>query len=356
MRVVFCWTVISGYMAACWRAFQAMPGIESRVLAWRAGSTILQGKFSEQVMQGVNCRLFDPAEWKDYDLLISNILDHKPDVVVLPGWLEANCRKLPFDLRLANVRFVMTMDTPFTDSFRQKFGRLRIRRYLDRMSRVAVPGEKAAYLARRLKFPEEKVFVGLYGIDYDSFATAMPMRLAAGDWPKRFIYTGRYCDVKAIDVLVSGYQKYRAAVNDPWPLVCCGTGPDAKLLENQTGVENHGFIQPDDLPTELSKAGAYVIASRYEPWGVSIVEAAAAGLPIIYSSVCGAAVECVRTYHTGLRFGSEDTATLARRMKWMHDHHEDLPMMGWQAQQLAAPYAAQVWARRWAAMMDDMRH
>jgi aryl-alcohol dehydrogenase-like predicted oxidoreductase len=38
VKIVFCWSAISGYMAACWRALAARPGIEVHVR-----SVFLQG-------------------------------------------------------------------------------------------------------------------------------------------------------------------------------------------------------------------------------------------------------------------------------------------------------------------------
>ena len=37
------------------------------------------------------------------------------------------------------------------------------------------------------------------------------------------------------------------------------------------GVSDIGFVQPSELPRVFLEHGAYVIASRYEPWGVAIV-------------------------------------------------------------------------------------
>lgn len=340
-------------MSACWRAFQAMPGFESMVLAWSQGGAESLA-FSQQIMDGINCRLFTREEWKTTQSVSDLIADFKPDVVVLPGWLDEKYREVPFDPRLANVRFVMTMDTPFVYSLRQQFGRWRMRNYFSRIDRVAVPGEKAAYLARTLHFPDNKVFLGLYGINYDELATAHAKRLAAGPWPRRFLFTGRYNEVKALDVLMDGYRRYRDLVNDPWPITCCGAGPEKHLLDGVPGVEDRGFVQPQELTSVFAECGAFVLASRYDPWPLVIVEASAAGLPLVHSDACGSAVECVRSYYSGLRFTSGDTRQLAQRLKWLHDNYDQLPQMGARAQQLAAPYGSQFWAQRWAAMLREL--
>ena len=61
-----------------------------------------------------------------------------------------------------------------------------------------------------------------------------------------------------------------------------GTFPvDTKILN----IENKGFIQPKYLNDLLLNSSALILPSRYEPWGVIVHEAAAAGLPIIISDV-----------------------------------------------------------------------
>lgn len=57
------------------------------------------------------------------------------------------------------------------------------------------------------------------------------------------------------------------------------------------GTENpHGFYRAADV---------FVLPTRHEPWGISLIEAMAAGLPIVTSAVAGAA-EVVRRAGTGL--------------------------------------------------------
>ena len=130
---------------------------------------------------------------------------------------------------------------------------------------------------------------------------------------------GRYVPQKDLHTLVKAYSLYRATVRHPWGLTCCGTGPDAALLEGVPGVEDIGFAQPQDLPAILERHGAFVLASQYEPWGVVIAETAASGLPIICTTACGASIDLVRPYYNGLLVTPGDAAALSRALRWMHD-------------------------------------
>ena len=55
----------------------------------------------------------------------------------------------------------------------------------------------------------------------------------------------------------------------------------------------------------------------------------------------------VRPYYNGLVFAPQDVGGLARAMRWMHDHHSELPMMGARSQVLSESYSAEFWAQRW---------
>ena len=347
MRVVICWAPVSGYMAACWRALASREGIELLVLAFRTpvSSNV---RFSDDVMAGISCHLLDEAQAADAAHVRSLVLGHVPDVVVLPGWLHPPYVALTREPRLADARFIMGMDTPWRGSLRQRLARLKIGRYLDRMHKVIVAGERSWQLARMLKVPEHKIVRGVYGIDYVALAPVATARAARpAGWPRRFLYTGRYEPEKGLSQLVESYTRYRSSVLDPWSLTCCGAGSQRDLLHGPPGIEDRGFVQPADLPAILAEHGAFVIASRYEPWGVVIAEVLASGMPVICTEACGASVELVRPHYNGLTVATGDTVSLASALTWMHENAARLPQMGARGPAMAAAYAAEVWADRW---------
>ena len=49
----------------------------------------------------------------------------------------------------------------------------------------------------------------------------------------------------------------------------------------------------------------------------------------------------------GLLTTAGDVAGLARALRWIHDHDEELPAMGRRGQALAGAFSAQAWATRW---------
>ncbi len=347
MRVLFCWPNLSGYMGACWRALAKGPGVDLQVLAFGPGDRTTSA-FTESLVADIPCRLLDARERQDEDIVARLAVGFRPDVLVLCGWFHRPYTRLLSRPEFRDVPCVMGMDTPWQGRARQHLARLWLRRLVGRMALVVVSGERSWQYARRLGAPEARIRRGLYGIDAESLFPCHARRLAGDQgWPRRFLYVGRLEPVKGIDVLAQAYTLYRQKAARPWPLSVCGIGPQADLLQRLEGVEYHGFVQPFDLPDIWTRAGAFVLASRFDPWPLVLVEASASGLPVLCTEACGSAVEVVRPFYNGLTVASEDPPALARAMHWIDEHHSELGVFGERSQALAAAYAVEHWARRW---------
>jgi glycosyltransferase involved in cell wall biosynthesis len=344
MRLTLCWTDISGYMTANWRALSAMPDVELNVIAFKPS----QGNFDPKLVSGINCRLLTVDERNNVELVEKLVTETRPDVLYLTGWFVPAYRKLIFNRDLDSVSRWIGVDTPWWGTLKQQIGRLVLPRLLKRIDRVFVAGERAWQYMRVLGVPQGKVLRGLYGVDYDAFAPMLEQRKQQPEgWPKRFLYTGRFAREKGLEILTAAYAKYRAAASEPWPLTCVGWGELAHLLDGRPGIENLGFCQPAELREVMRSAGVFVLPSHFDPWPLVIVESSAAGLPVVCTEACGSAVELIRPYYNGVTVPTADSDALARAMLWMHEHHAQLPEMGTRGQQLAAGYSAQAWATRW---------
>jgi glycosyltransferase involved in cell wall biosynthesis len=348
MRLTYCWTEPSGYLAACMAELAGRPGVEVSLVTWE---THASAPFSSVALGGSRARVLSRSERDDGPLVERLVAETEPDVVFISGWAVPAYTGLLKSPRLARAKFVMGADTPIRFDWRQRLAPFRIGGLLRRLDGVVVPGERGYQLMRYWGVPGRKVTRLLYGIDYRLFSGAAADRFGSSSpWPRALLYAGRYVDVKGLDVLVEAYRIYRRAVPDPWPLLTCGTGPLAGLLAAEPGVTDLGFRQPAELAQAFQRAGVFVLPSRHEPWGQVIVEAAAAGLPVICTQACGAGADVVRDFHNGLLVPTGDAPGLARAFRWMHDHPDRLPAMGSNAQIAAAAYGADRWADTQLAM------
>lgn len=342
MNITFLWTRPSGYMAACVRALSSTPDTTVTYISIRPHR---DSPFDGLDFGHANAPEIDCLQASNTKFVSELVQATHPHVVVVAGWSVKAYVKSVRTLRSSGVRLLLAADTPIRHDFRQKWAFLKIGRLLRRVDGILVPGERSYQLMRYWGVPDVKIFKFLYGMDYQTFADAHKIRINSTPyWPKSFLYSGRYVPSKGITELVAAFAKYQASVKNPWPLRACGTGALKKALTHRSGITDLGFVQPRDQKEVFCQAGAFIMPSRHEPWGQAIVEAAAAGLPLVCTSACGASAELVRQSHNGIITPSLSAEALADAMLWMHHNHHRLPAMGKASAELAAAYAADKWA------------
>jgi glycosyltransferase involved in cell wall biosynthesis len=97
-----------------------------------------------------------------------------------------------------------------------------------------------------------------------------------------------------------------------------GDGPERRALEDyarehcRNRVNFGGYVPYSELPAAYSVANAFVHPARYEPWGVSVQEALAAGLPVLASSKVGAARDFLTPGKNGFIYDVGDIDELRR--------------------------------------------
>jgi glycosyltransferase involved in cell wall biosynthesis len=153
-------------------------------------------------------------------------------------------------------------------------------------------------------FPYEPDYEALRNIDRKKVQEFCEKHDLAPD-RKRLLYSGRLVGVKRVDVLLEAFSRVALARPD-WDVVIVGDGPLRKTLERslsdavRSRVKWIGFQQFDQLVLAYHACDVLVHPSDYEPWALVINEAIACELPIIATSVVGAAVELVRHRENGL--------------------------------------------------------
>lgn len=158
----------------------------------------------------------------------------------------------------------------------------------------------------------DKVSVIANGLDLDAFSPAGPRPIR-----RRVLVVANLRPEKGYDVLIEAAARVLSRYPDA-RFECVGSGPALPELERQIaarGVE-HAFTmagRQDDVPARLAAADIFVLPSRTESMPNSVLEAMAAGLPVVASAV-GGVPEIIRDGHTGLLCAAGDAAALAERL------------------------------------------
>ena len=101
---------------------------------------------------------------------------------------------------------------------------------------------------------------------------------------KVVVAAGRYVYEKGFDMLIEAWGKIADSVSD-WELRIFGDGIDKEKLQRQIielnlkNVKLCGYAK--EIDEEYKKASIFCLTSRYEGWGLVLVEAQAKGLPCI---------------------------------------------------------------------------
>lgn len=349
-RVAVLWDSLSGYLHASLRALQD-EGADVVVFrrAVRAEAPFDDGAITEGL------RTWTWSDQPDAATVARSLDELDPDAVLVCGWHIGAYRHIARGLRGRTLRLV-SMPNQWWGTAKQWAG-VAVSRWAIRPAYDAayVCDERAAVFAQRLGYGAERLVWGMNSCDHPRFAAVAEARGGAVP-PPAFLFVGRLVADKAIDVLAAGYQRYRAAVDDPWPLLVAGTGPDETLLADVKGVELLGFVQPGELPGLFARAGCLVLPSRFEPWGVAIHEATAAGLPVVCTRVCGASTRLVLDGYNGVVVDPGDPRTLAGALTRIHRLDDDeRRAMATASHTLSLQYTPARWARNLVAKLPDLR-
>ncbi len=101
----------------------------------------------------------------------------------------------------------------------------------------------------------------------------------------RVVTVGNLIERKRVDVLL---EACALLGRDDLTLTVVGAGPELETLRARAAelglagrVRFRGSLQPEEIATEFAAADVFALASREETFGVVLVEAMAAGLPVV---------------------------------------------------------------------------
>ncbi|MDX6442616.1 MAG: hypothetical protein QOE43_2345 [Gaiellaceae bacterium] len=213
--------------------------------------------------------------------------------------------------RLRGTRLVSTKhnDDPFrVGPFR--FVERGLSRLTDRI--VTITDALHRFTVDRVGVPADKVETIHYGLDGVPDAWGVNPRDDVPEGARVLLAVARLTDQKGIDVAVRALTH----LPDDTVLVVLGEGPERGALlrlARELGLESRVFLlgRVPDVAAWLGRATLLVHPARWEGFGLSVLEAMLAGLPVVASNV-SALPELIVDGETGVLVGPDDAEALAR--------------------------------------------
>jgi glycosyltransferase involved in cell wall biosynthesis len=209
---------------------------------------------------------------------------------------------------------------------------------------VAVADKVRATIQQLYGYPDPPLIPN--GIPTDEYApdpdTRAQWRQAHGIEPRATVLThiGRFAVQKNHALLVKAFAQVRS--DAPLYLLLVGGGElENAVREQVAGLGLQGRVRflgvRADVADILRASDVFVLSSRWEGNPMSVMEAMAAGLPVVSTAV-GGVPELVRNGETGLLVPSEDAGALTRAVQALVDDSSRRQAMGAAARQHAVAH------------------
>lgn len=146
---------------------------------------------------------------------------------------------------------------------------------------------------------------------------------------KIVISIGQMIPRKGFDVLIKAAKQTDLSIG----YYCIGGTPYNELchLKETLNLSNVHFVEfqnKREIYSYLRAADLFVCCTRYDIWGLVINEAMAAGVPVISSNKCNAALELVKDNYNGFIFENENDIELASLINRVISNGQELYTMG----------------------------
>lgn len=189
--------------------------------------------------------------------------------------------------------------------------------------------------------------------DRDRVRNELGLSSAAFLW----LAVGRLWEQKDYPTMLQAFQPLASA---PARLAIAGRGPLLDELKSQTqrlGIDSEvAFLGVrHDIPALLSAADGFVLSSAWEGMPNVVMEALAAGVPVVATGV-GGVPELVESGKSGFVVPPRDPGALSEAMRrLMKLPPEQLKQMGQHGRQhIAANYGMSSMAKRWIGLFEEL--
>lgn len=308
-KIVFLYTELAGYFLSCISELNKRKDVEVFIVRWPVNKEApFAFNFSEAV------KVYNRKEYTD-ETLSKLISDINPSAIYCSGWIDKGYLKV-CKLFKQKIPVIVGFDNQWKGNIKQHIASLiSFKTIHPYFNYCWVPGKPQYEFALRLGFKPKQILTGFYVADYDLFHKLYEkyQQSKSKNFPKRFIYIGRYYDFKGVEEMWQAFINLDSRINTDWELWCLGIGDISPVVHPK--IKHFGFVQPENLEHYVSQTGVFVLPSRFEPWGVVVHEFAAAGFPLLCSKAVGANSAFLEDGINGYVFETNNVASIEKMME-----------------------------------------
>jgi glycosyltransferase involved in cell wall biosynthesis len=325
---------------------------------WQVNVLFIAQNHSQQwnlPLDGITYEMLPTGRWKAFRILAGKLQSGLYDVLHLAGWGHSHMLMALLAGKLAKVPVLMETDTPlpFRLSFLKRFTKRLIYPWLFSLTTIFLPGgsRQARYL-QHYSVTDNKIRIAYMTVDTTSISTHVDattvthrqtLRDIHGIGPQSiiFLYVGRMEPHKGMWDLLQAFSQVTSKSPD-CHLMLVGDGSMNKavatLALDHQGIHYRGRLSGIDLLDAYAISDVFVLPSLFEPWGLVVNEAMAAGLPVIASDRVGCIDDLIVVGETGFVVCAESSDQLASTMENFSFSRSLAAAMGKKARQHISPW------------------
>lgn len=305
MKIALLTEILAPFRVPLFNALAAEDGIDLRVLFLARNDPrrnyVFYGSeanFDWEILRGFDRTL--GGRWVVVNAGVrGRLAELDPDVAIVGGWNQP-----AFMSALLTKRAVVVWsESTARDERQDRLPPDLLKRFVVRRAAgFLVPGRAAREYVESLGASPDRIVVAPNAIDLSIFRVDP----APKSGRVTFLCVSRLSREKGVDVLVKAMEGVDA------DLLVVGSGPDEARVRDlaPANVTFLGNMEREDLPSLYARADAFVMPSRSETWGMSMQEAAAAGLPLVATEAPGAGHDLIDEGVNGYRVPVDDVEAL----------------------------------------------
>jgi glycosyltransferase involved in cell wall biosynthesis len=295
INLVFLYAALQPYVIIVFRELVKQKNINIHVVHWDKNNLT---PYIPPLIE--NVFYYGRSRFKNTKELYQLVEKLKPEMVYISGWMDKTYMLVSRKMRKTmSIPIIAASDSQWHGG--KQWLNIIISPFFHQkcFSHLQISGIWQYEYARRLGFSPQHILMHNYSADVKAFH-AVDIHSKKIEYPKRLLYIGRFAPVKGLKYLIDAWNSI--VDRKSWVLTLIGNGPEKDSLVKNKDIEDIDFMPQEELVHYMQNSGCFILPSIKEPWAVVLHEAAAGGLPILASNICGAVPYFVINNYNGFTF------------------------------------------------------